>query len=344
MPVTPSPRGPAAFSLRSARTVLATGLLAALWLLLPVPPANAATPPDGDAPIIVKTGMYIVDLSNLDLAGNTFSIAMWQWFVHNSPDYKPYETLEIVNAAAFATEAGFEEVRGDTVWSQAKFRATVHKQWNIGSYPFDRQQLVVHLEEGENDSSAIRFIADNENTNIDAAVTLEQWNIKDFDLEAEDQVYPTTYGEPDLTGTSSYPRVSAIVNLERKAPWLTFIKSLIGAFIGFSLAMAAFLIRPDQLGDRLFLTTASVFAVIGNQIVLDSYLPPVADLPLVFQIQILTFVTIIVTTFSQVLSSRLVRANSPTLAQRLDTGAGLATFTLYAGCVSWLLQTAITAA
>ena len=104
MPVTPSPRGPAAFSLRSARTVLATGLLAALWLQLPVPPASAATPPDSDAPIIVKTGMYIVDLSNLDLAGNTFSIAMWQWFVHNSPDYMPYKTLEIVNAAAFATE------------------------------------------------------------------------------------------------------------------------------------------------------------------------------------------------------------------------------------------------
>ena len=56
--------------------MLATGLLAALWLLLPVPPASAATPPDSDAPIIVKTGMYIVDLSNLDLAGNTFSIAM----------------------------------------------------------------------------------------------------------------------------------------------------------------------------------------------------------------------------------------------------------------------------
>ena len=59
---------------------------------------------------MVKTGMYIVDLSNLDLPGKTFSIAMWQWFLHNSPEYKPYETLEIVNAAAFATEAGFEEV------------------------------------------------------------------------------------------------------------------------------------------------------------------------------------------------------------------------------------------
>lgn len=344
MTITRSLRSLADISQRSARTTLAAALFAALWLLLPAQRANAATPSDGDAPMVVKTGMYIVDLSDLDLAGNTFSIAMWQWFVHSSPDYKPYETIEIVNAAAFATEAGFEEVRGDTVWSQAKFRATVHKQWNIASYPFDRQQLIVHIEEGENDSSAIRFIADNENTNIDAAVTLEQWNIKDFHLEAEDHVYPTNYGDPDLTGTSSYPRVSAIINLERKAPWLTFIKSLIGAFIGFSLAMAAFLIRPDQLGDRLFLTTASVFAVIGNQIVLDSYLPPVADLPLVFQIQILTFITIIVTTFSQVISSRLVRANRHALAQRLDTGAGLATFALYAGCVSWLLQTAITAA
>ena len=62
--------------------------------------------------MIVKTGTYIVDLSNLALAGNTFSIAMWQWFVHSSPDYKPYETTEIVTAAAFAPEAGFEELRG----------------------------------------------------------------------------------------------------------------------------------------------------------------------------------------------------------------------------------------
>ena len=74
----------------------------------------------------VKTGMYIVDLSYQDLAGNTFSIAMWQWFAHSSADYKPYEPTAIVNAAAFATEAGFEEVRGDTVWSPAKYRAGLH--------------------------------------------------------------------------------------------------------------------------------------------------------------------------------------------------------------------------
>ena len=76
--------------------------------------------------MIVKTGTYIVDLSNLALAGNTFSIAMWQWFVHSSPDYKPYETTEIVTAAAFAPEAGFEDVRGVTVWSRAQYSAGLH--------------------------------------------------------------------------------------------------------------------------------------------------------------------------------------------------------------------------
>ena len=76
--------------------------------------------------MIVKTGMYIVDLSNLDLAGNTFSIAMGQWFAHSSADYEPNATTEIVNAAAFATEAGFEELRGETVWSRAQCRADQH--------------------------------------------------------------------------------------------------------------------------------------------------------------------------------------------------------------------------
>ena len=101
-------------------------LLAGIGLLLPVPPASVAVPAAGAEPMIVKIGMGSVDLSYLDLAGATFSIAKWQWFAHSSADYKPYATTEIVNAAAFATEAGFEEVRGDTVWSPAKYRAGLH--------------------------------------------------------------------------------------------------------------------------------------------------------------------------------------------------------------------------
>ena len=324
---------------RTLRAALAALVAAILCLLPGVRPAHAALPPDGDAPLQVKTGMYIIDLSDLDLADNTFSIAMWQWFVHTDPDYKPYETVEIVNAAKFATEAGFEQITGATIWSHAKFRATVHKQWDISSYPFDRQRLEVQLED-EGDSSAFHFIADRENSKIDPGVTLEQWHIIDFHLEAEDHEYPTTYGDPALTGTSTYSRVTAIINLERKSPWFTFLKSLIGAFIGFFLAMAAFLIQPNQLGDRLFLTTASVSAVIGNQIVLDSYLPPVAGLPLVFKIQILTFLTIIVSTLSQVLSSRLMRANRPAIANRLDTIAGITILAAYSGEVLWLLLAA----
>ena len=100
--------------------------MAGRGLLLPVRPASAAVPADGAEPMIVKTGMYIVDLSNLDLAGNTFSIAMGQWFAHSSADYKPYATTEIVNAAAFASEAAFEDMRARTWWSRAQCRADQH--------------------------------------------------------------------------------------------------------------------------------------------------------------------------------------------------------------------------
>ena len=89
-------------------------------------PASAAVPADGDEPMTVKTGMYIVDLSYQDLAGSTFSIAMGQWFAHSSADYEPNATTEIVNAAAFATEAAFEDMRARTWWSRAQCRADQH--------------------------------------------------------------------------------------------------------------------------------------------------------------------------------------------------------------------------
>lgn len=66
----------------------------------------------------------------------------------------------------------------------------------------------------------------------------------------------------------------------------------------------------------------------------------VVGLPLVFKIQILTFLTIIVTTLSQVLSSRLMRANRPAIANRLDTIAGITIFAAYSGEVLWLLLAA----
>ena len=93
--------------------------------------------------------------------------------------------------------------------------------------------------------------------------------------------------------------------------------------------MTAFLIRPDQLGDRLFLTTAAIFSVIGNQIVLDTFLPPVSGLPLVYKIQAITFLAIICSTGAQVLASRGLRAGQAASATRLDTTAALTIAALY---------------
>lgn len=312
---------------------------ALIALLFTVTAVQAAPLPDGEAPAEVKVGLYITELSDLDLRANKFTITFWIWWLHDLPDYKPAETVEITNAAGAAEiTSAYEYPEANGVYQGAKYRATVLKQWDIDNYPFDKQQLLVDIEENFLSPADLVFAVDDAGTKIDPRVTLQQWNITGFQVVPAAVEYPTVYGDPKLSGeTSSYPAIIAKINLERNNPWWTLAKSLIGAITGFLLAMTAFLIRPDQLGDRLFLTTAAVFSVIGNQIVLDTFLPPVSGLPLVFKIQAITFLAIIASTFAQVLSSRGLRAGNVAAATRLDTTAALTIMALYIGTNTLLL-------
>lgn len=313
------------------RKILLAITIAGIFLTATITAAHAAPRGDGDAPVEVKVGLYITELSDLDLRANKFTIAFWIWWLHNLPDYKPAETVEITNAAGAAEiTSSYEYPEPTGVYQGAKYRATVLKQWEIDNYPFDKQQLLVDIEENFLSPADLVFAVDDAGTKLDPRITLQQWHITGFKVVPAAVVYPTVYGDPNIAGaTSSFPAILATIQLERKNPWWTLAKSLIGALTGFLLAMTAFLIRPDQLGDRLFLTTAAVFSVIGNQIVLDTFLPPVSGLPLVFKIQAITFLAIIASTFAQVLASRGLRAGQAASATRLDTIAALTIAALY---------------
>ena len=313
------------------RNTLLAIATAGIALLLTIPAVHAAPRPDGKTPAEVKVGLYITELSDFDLRANKFTIAFWIWWVHNLPNYQPAQTVEITNAAGAAEiTSSYEYPAPDGVYQGAKYRATVLKQWDIDNYPFDKQQLQVDIEENFLSPADLVFAVDDAGTKIDPRITLQQWTITRFKVTSAAVEYPTVYGDPNLAGqTSSYPAVLATIELERNNPWWTLIKSLIGSLTGFLLAMTAFLIRPDQLGDRLFLTTAAVFSVIGNQIVLDTFLPPVSGLPLVYKIQAITFLAIICSTGAQVLASRGLRAGQAASATRLDTTAALTITALY---------------
>ena len=332
-------RMPARQTKRPMRKTLVAITIASMALLHTITAVHAAPPPEGEPPAEVKVGIYITELSDLDLRANKFTIAFWIWWLHNLPDYMPAETVEITNAAGAAEiTSSYEYPQPVGVYQGAKYRATVLKQWDITNYPFDKQQLLVDIEENFLSPTDLTFVVDATGTKIDPRITLQQWNITNFKVVSAAVEYPTVYGDPNIAGeTSSYPAVLATINIERNNPWWTLVKSLIGAITGFLLAMTAFLIRPDQLGDRLFLTTAAVFSVIGNQIVLDTFLPPVSGLPLVFKIQAITFLAILASTLTQVLSSRGLRAGNSQGAARMDSRAAFTIMAVYLATNTLLL-------
>ena len=81
-------------------------------------------------------------------------------------------------------------------------------QWDISKFPFDEQQLLIQLEDAKYDASQVIYIADSANSKVDCSFNSKEWTIKSFKIKADKRTYKTTYGNPELSGSSSYPQLT----------------------------------------------------------------------------------------------------------------------------------------
>lgn len=303
----------------------------------PTPPAEtppAPTPPAG--PISVKTGLFITQLYDFDMAKRSFTATFWAWFLHNDEKYNPTQTVEITNAkTATAKFAGLDASKGVN-WQQAKYNATIQEAWDTTHFPFDRQELSIILEDAQSDVSAVKLVADAANSKIDSSVEVPGWTIEGLRVRDVDVTYNTSYGDPTLQGTSAYSRVVATITMKRHGLRL-LLSTFIGFGVAFLLSMLTFPLSFEAMGgSRIGLCAAAVFAAIGNKYVVDNMLPPASTFTLADGIQATSFAAIFLAAFTVVVMQSLHKS-SPRLSRLFNTTMGLGTLAFYVGVNGWLI-------
>jgi hypothetical protein len=250
----------------------------------------------------VKLGLFVSNISSLDMAKQTFDITFWAWFLTPDKNYRPIESVEVVNAKTLATKFTSIQTKEkfpwgggteDVAWTQGKYSVSVSNDWNTSNYPFDRHKLVVSFEDAVNDSEAIALVPDVENSRLDGNIKIPGWNIKSFELKSGINEYPTNYGDSTAKSSSSYSRIDATIVVERRGLQILF-SMFTGFFVAFMLTFITYCMGTHKMGSsRLGLAAAAVFAAIGNKNSVDNILPVSPEFTIVDAIEMSTFGAII---------------------------------------------------
>lgn len=218
----------------------------------------------------------------------------WMWMNYKNDSLKLDDAIEIPNSKSTEFTHYSVEKKGEINWATQKCKAQMMHQWDVSKFPFDEQRLLIELEDAKYDTSQLVYVADLANSKMDCSFNSKEWVMKSFAVLAGEKTHQTTYGNPELSGTSSYPRVVAEFVIKRHNSWLMLVKMLTGAYVAFLISCFVFFISSDHQDSRFGLCVGGLFAAIGNKYIVESTVPSSTINTLMDDVHNITFTFILV--------------------------------------------------
>ena len=280
---------------------------------------DTAAAEENYAPDTVKVGAYVFSVYDLDFPANKVNVDLYLWYNSGKDSLNLLEYLEIINSSEFSKSGETDEKRGSINYLTVRLNATIKQQWQVTDFPFDEQRIEIMIEDFDKDISKLVFAADTVASKIDKKVHIDGWKIKDFGIRADDHVYETNYGDPDipLNEYSAYSRVIIHFTIEREGKGL-FFKLFVGLFISVLISLLTFFINPLDLDPRFGLSVGAIFAAIASQYVITSTLPQNESLTLVDILHDISFIYIFLCILISTISLHYMKLGKEALSQKLD--------------------------
>jgi hypothetical protein len=280
-----------------------------------------------------KLGLYLNNVYDFDLHDKSFMADFWIWMNYKNDSLKFDDALELPNSKTSEFSHYSLEKKGDINWAAQKCKAQVMYQWDVSKFPFDEQYLRIELEDAKYDASQLVYVADTANSKVDCSFNSKEWRIESFKVRAEERTYKTTYGNPELSGSSSYPRVVAELVISRNNSWLMLAKMLTGAYVAFLIACLVFFVSSENQDSRFGLCVGGLFAAIGNKYIVESIVPTSTTNTLMDNVHNLTFTFILLIVGVIIISLCLFESGNEAKRKKslkLDRWAFFSFITIYA--------------
>jgi hypothetical protein len=243
-------------------------------------------------PDTVKIGAYVISIHDINFHDKEYIMRFWMWMKTKNTSLDLVNTVEIPNAKDIEKPDLFSDSTENFQWRLMKMKAVMKHAWRVSNYPFDRQELIVSVENSKYNSQQLHFEVDSSGKHYDPDLTVDGWHIADFKIFTNEKKYFTDFGDTSIGKAESvYDSFNIRILLERNA-WGLFFKLFIGMYIAFCIASVSFLISPEHIEPRFGLPVGGLFAAVGNKYIIDSILPESNSFTLVDTLHAITFIYI----------------------------------------------------
>ncbi|MFO0563530.1 MAG: hypothetical protein U0269_36235 [Polyangiales bacterium] len=297
----------------------------------------------------VYVGVYAFHVPQLDLSANAYLVDFWLWFRWKGEDIDPSKSFEFMNQfeawdvmklPVYADEQGSAkpDALGDGWFYQVfHVQARFGRPFDVRRYPFDRQQLVIALEDTNSTTREMTYVADPGTTAIDPGLDIPGWRLRTVTAEVSESVYPTNFGDPRRpVGEDRYTRFQYTIHIER--PVLGYLATtLVPISIVMLITFAVFLIPSRYFEGRLGLGITSLISAVALQLTAAGDLPKTGYLVLLDHVYNLSYLVIFVATLESVIAVRLADSDREASSKRLDRWTLALSAVLYFGAVFWLV-------
>jgi hypothetical protein len=251
---------------------------------------------DEPKPDTVSIGAYIISIHDIDFHNKEYTTRFWLWMLYKDNQKFDFPTqIDIPNAKDITKPEVISDTLDNRIWQLLKMKCVMKENWKVTDFPFDKQHLVVHVENSIYDRNSLVFVPDELGSTYDRELTLDGWRIADFRVTTHTSEYTTVFGDPSTDMLhSEYASFNIEIDIERDA-WGLFMKIFIGMYIAFMIAVLSFTTQPSELEPRFGLPVGGLFAAVGNKYIIDSLLPESSTFSLVDSLHATTFLTIFAT-------------------------------------------------
>jgi hypothetical protein len=327
------------------------GLLALIFTLIcaaafaQTPPPAPAAPATGPAKVTI--GIYVNDITSVDLPRHTFAGDIYVWFRWSDPAFDPtvdpaldpvhsFELMNAVNLDDLKTDALYDAPlkQNETrqLYQLARVQGTFSAKFDVARYPFDVQTLRIEIEDADKGSDELVYVVDT--VAINPELTLPGYAFGKATLEVRDKPYGTAFGDLEESTVGGYSRATLELPIARP-PVSGALKKLLPVVLIMLCAVSALLLAARHVDAQIGLTITALLALVALQFNMAGDLPEVGYLLMLDQIYIASYAFILVLIAIIVLRSRSDDAGEQ---RRLGGfGAATASLALYAAAFAAIL-------
>lgn len=289
------------------------------WLLLGIMIAGISWASPASKPRKVIMGIFPTSIHELNYADESYKISFYLWAITDDPNYDPRKSLELTNAYDYEYKNYTKNKRKDGKYLHVMhFYSTIYHNWQVQNFPFDKQVLIVRVEDADNIDDIV-FIADSKESAISDQLTLEDWEILGLDVKTKIHAYNSSLGSYGGI-RDKYSQFIGQIFIQRHGARL-FFSFYIGFIVSFMISAFVFFIEPSEIRPRASFTLAALFGAVGNKYIIDRFLPVVDHFTLNDVIQIAAFGLILTTAFTTIITYH-IQKTSPIRADKINKYVG----------------------